>query len=276
MPGDFGTWLAAGRLVVALQASDDLDDAPSLEVRVWSEGRAEPRSGETFSRSTRVTLTDDGVHLIKYRAVDAAGNREPWRTLRVGLDATPPTAKLLGAASVDRLGEVEVRLGDLTAGLAPGKPKVWLEKAGWRVPGETRWDGDASVVTFAPASPVGVGAVDVIVDVGDRAGNRLSGRIGTIEVRQPESRGETIEESTSFEGLPPIEKVAVGAESLAVRNGAPMSEEPESILAVTTVDPPSERGVYSTGRGLAIPSVGGWIPTTGLLLAALLLRRRPG
>lgn len=276
MPGDFGTWLAAGRLVVALQANDDLDDAPVLEVRVWKEGRAEPRIGETFSRTTRVTLTDDGIHLVKVRAVDAAGNREPWRTLRVGLDATPPTVRLLGPASVDRLGEVEVRLGDATSGLGAGKPKVWLEQAGWRVPGEARWDGDVGVAAFAPASPVSAGAVDVFVDLADRAGNRLSGRIGTIEVRRTQQGGEAAHEASSFEGLPPTEKVHVGDEALAVRNGAPSAEQPESVLGVLAVDPPSDGGAVARGGGAAIPSVGGWLPATGLLLAALLLRRRPG
>jgi hypothetical protein len=62
--------------------------------------------------STSFKLTDDGVHLVEYWAVDNAGNEEPPFTFEIAIDKTAPTVTLLYEAYQDEAGAWKV---DFTA-----------------------------------------------------------------------------------------------------------------------------------------------------------------
>lgn len=75
-----------------LRASDVEGDV--REVRYSVDGGDEIITAET---SVDVSLTQDGVPQIEYRAVDTARNYEATKTIEVEVDATAPTATMITA-----------------------------------------------------------------------------------------------------------------------------------------------------------------------------------
>ncbi len=114
-------WLA-GDAVVALVAFDERSGVGRTEWR---------RAGvaEWSAYATPIAL-GDGVHDVEYRSVDAAGNAEAPRALRVRVDATSPETRYRGPAIVGPAQTVGLGAADATSGVA---------RTFYRLPSDASW-----------------------------------------------------------------------------------------------------------------------------------------
>ncbi|MBM7518695.1 family 78 glycoside hydrolase catalytic domain [Nocardioides nitrophenolicus] len=83
VPGT-GGWYASP-VTVEVAAADGRDPAPAVEV-------GQDAGWQAYAGP--VGIAAEGEHTVSYRATDAAGNRSPVGTLKVGIDLTPPTTVL--------------------------------------------------------------------------------------------------------------------------------------------------------------------------------------
>lgn len=83
--GKNGWWRSAVR--VTLEGTDDWCGVHRLLYRV--------DEGPELAYEGAFDVTGDGIHVVRYHAVDAAGNVEAERAVDIAIDATPPTALLV-------------------------------------------------------------------------------------------------------------------------------------------------------------------------------------
>lgn len=143
-PGGLGGWWVTDPVPVTATATDDSGVA-SVELSVdgapWAATAGAAASG---------TITGDGTHTVRARAVDGTGNRSATASLDVRLDATDPVSR----ASVDADRRVTVRAADATSGLLRVETRV----------GSGEWAAYDGPVPAGAAGTVAYRAVD-------RAGN---------------------------------------------------------------------------------------------------------
>jgi hypothetical protein len=111
----------------------------------------------------------DGVHVGTAGADDATGLRAPDVPFRVHIDATPPTARLLGpaAAAADSRPLVELDVADATSGIA----SVVVQIDGTTVP----LDLVGGRASGRPVAGLAYGAHTLAWSIADVAGNRTDG-----------------------------------------------------------------------------------------------------
>ena len=142
-----------------------------------------PGDGRKLARTNLAGLPD-GMHLVRVRSRDRAGNVADLPLGLVQSDATPPvvTASVVGTPSATtRIAELSYTADDGTGvGTVTGRPKVALvgrgDDADLSVPGES---GPGRVLVKLPAA----GTFTVTVRVRDRVGNR--GESAPVTVRIP-------------------------------------------------------------------------------------------
>lgn len=84
------TGLSAGAVIISLQATDALSPIASIAYRL--DGAAE----QVYRGPTAVGV--DGTHTVSWRAIDAAGNLEDWRSVTFSIDSSSPDGSVhLGA-----------------------------------------------------------------------------------------------------------------------------------------------------------------------------------
>ncbi|MGE0028159.1 MAG: hypothetical protein AB7O78_07500 [Thermoleophilia bacterium] len=142
-----------------------------------------PGDGRKLARTSLAGLPD-GMHLVRARSRDRAGNAAELALGLVRSDGTAPTvtAAVVGTPSATtRIAELAYTADDGTGvGLATGRPKVALagrgDDADLAVPGES---GPGRVLVKLPAT----GSFTVTVRVRDRVGNR--GESAPVAIRVP-------------------------------------------------------------------------------------------
>ncbi|GIF40726.1 immunoglobulin-like domain-containing protein [Actinoplanes xinjiangensis] len=106
-----GGWFT-GPVTVTVTAGDEVDGPLVPKVRVTRSG--EP-AGAWTDQSVPLTIDRDGIHLVEYVAVDAAGNSSGIGSLTVRIDRTAPVSQ----ATVDVKGRtVTLRAADDTSGVS--------------------------------------------------------------------------------------------------------------------------------------------------------------
>lgn len=159
-PAGLGGWYT-GPVSVTLTASDGSGGSgvASTEYRL--------DAGATQSYSGPIVLASDGTHTLEFRSIDAAGNVEPWQTLVIQIDATPPAVNCAAPDTQWHGNDVALACGatDDTSGFA---------------------DVSDAAFTLSTAVPAGTETADAITGsrvVCDVAGNcATSGPIGGIQV----------------------------------------------------------------------------------------------
>jgi GH43 family beta-xylosidase len=84
-----GGWYTSAA-TVSVTATDQADGKIVPQVRTYLSGDS---AGDWISTSDPVTLGTDGVHVVEYRATDAAGNTSATGRLTVKVDRTAPVSK---------------------------------------------------------------------------------------------------------------------------------------------------------------------------------------
>lgn len=133
-----------GTVTVSTTALDDRDDAPSIEVQLGD--------GAWSAYADGVPIDDDGVHTVRFRATDAAGNVSEPATVEVRRDATAPAGS--PAFDVDTR-TVTIGSSDAASGVALVELRL----------------GDGAWAAYTAAVVVGDSATTARVRVTDVAGN---------------------------------------------------------------------------------------------------------
>ena len=159
-PAPTGGWYA-DEPVVTLTASDSREGAVTTEHAV--------DGGAWTAYTAPFTVTGEGVHTVRYRSTDAAGNVEAERTLELKVDTVSPVVAFTGAQpryTVDQT----VRVTCAATDPAPGSG----------IAAETCEDVDA------PAWSFGTGGETLSATATDVAGNTGSGSVTfTVAVTAP-------------------------------------------------------------------------------------------
>lgn len=116
----------AESVTLAFAASDSLAGVAYTESRLDG---GEWTKGDTRTLLAGLDHADDGTHVVAYRAVDAAGNREAAKTCRVRIDTTGPTTISLGkvVAQRGRTATFKYRVNDVSPSGAPLSPTANVE-----------------------------------------------------------------------------------------------------------------------------------------------------
>lgn len=176
------------------RAGTDPDQPLTVEVNAGATGGSDgawvpfaeqpsPGDGRKIARTSLAGLPD-GMHLVRARSRDRAGNAAELALGLVRSDGTAPTvsAAVVGTPSATtRIAELSYTADDGTGvGLATARPRVALagrgDDADLAVPGES---GAGRVLVKLPAS----GSFTVTVRVRDRVGNR--GESAPVTIRVP-------------------------------------------------------------------------------------------
>jgi minor extracellular serine protease Vpr len=153
-------WYREG--VTVRLASTDADGAGVRELRYGLDGAPETRVAGALAQ---LQLDAEGIHTLRYYAIDAAGNAESAKTLSLRIDRTAPSLALSGGGSytVDQTVEVRCTASDALSGLETepcAEPLV--HEAAWNLP---------------------LGTTPVSTSVADRAGNVASAQADvTVQV----------------------------------------------------------------------------------------------
>ena len=170
-------WVTSSPATVTLEASDGegsgvaktqykLDDAAA-----WSTG-------------TSVPIAADGVHTLRYRSVDAAGNAEETQFALVRLDATPPDVSVSGVDDAWHRGPVLAALSATDAVSGVAALSYRLDNGAW-APG---WallvtaDGDHTLEYRAADHAGNVSAEQTVHVKVDTTGPTTSGK--AVKVRR--------------------------------------------------------------------------------------------
>ncbi|MBV9212294.1 MAG: hypothetical protein JOZ25_01475 [Actinobacteria bacterium] len=142
-----------------------------------------------------VAIAEDGDHVLTYRAVDAAGNESPERTLHVLVDRTAPELVVFEMPNPEDPRTVVATASDRTSGLGSGVIEVRPVTAGaadWHALATER-HGDRFLATV-PDDALKQGIYELRARVLDRAGNEAVGdryrngsqvRVDTANMRTP-------------------------------------------------------------------------------------------
>ena len=95
-----------GTVTVSATALDNRDDAPSIEVQVGD--------GDWAAYSAALEVADDGMHLVRFRATDAAGNASEPVVVEALVNATAPEV----SASLDSKKRMVIEATDEFSGVA--------------------------------------------------------------------------------------------------------------------------------------------------------------
>ncbi|MBD8101232.1 OmpL47-type beta-barrel domain-containing protein [Plantibacter sp. CFBP 8775] len=102
-------WYREG-VSVAVDADDDVDDAPMVELRLGDGAWTPAEEVEAFDPETRVLMLGaDGVYVVAARATDAAGNVSEPVALSVDIDTTAPEVEAVTTPEAPATGPVTVR-----------------------------------------------------------------------------------------------------------------------------------------------------------------------
>ena len=128
--------------------------------------------GTTFVAQAPADHSEDGERILAFRSVDAAGNTEAAKRIKVRIDTTAPRVRVLAAsARTGKRAVVKLRVQDQ---LTPDfRAKAWIEAAKGRVvhKATSPWTPRRSSNTWSFTCRLKRGAYTVFVLAGDRAGN---------------------------------------------------------------------------------------------------------
>jgi len=164
-PGENG-W-SRGPVTATVTAADDRDDAPAVEVD----------SGEGWAAyDAPVVFTEDGVHTLRHRATDAAGNASDEGSTTVRIDTIAPVTTLAATAAGHETRQLTIAASDAGSGVATTRYRV--DEGEWQQLGET--------------APVITGAGDHVVELEstDVAGNVEEVRSQTVSIDAEYAGGE--------------------------------------------------------------------------------------
>ncbi len=159
-PGPNGFGWNSGSVSVGLASTDEAG-AGVREVRYSLDGASEV---VVSGAGAQVLLETEGLHTVRYRAVDLAGNAEPVKSLVVRIDRTAPSLAFSGGGSytVDQTVEVRCSASDALSGLESDPCEgALVSDAAWNLP---------------------LGTTELPLQVLDRAGNVTSAR-ASVTVR---------------------------------------------------------------------------------------------
>ncbi len=159
-PGPNALGWNSGSVSVGLASTDD-SGAGVREVRYSVDGAAEVA---VSGAAAQVLLESEGLHTVRYRAVDLAGNAEPVKSLVVRIDRTAPALAFSGGGSytVDQTVEVRCTASDALSGLESDPcDGALVSDSAWNLP---------------------LGTTELPLQVSDRAGNVTSER-ASVTVR---------------------------------------------------------------------------------------------
>ena len=159
-PGPNGFGWNSESVSVGLASTDEAG-AGVREVRYSLDGAPEVTVSGT---AAQVLLETEGLHTVRYRAVDLAGNAEPVKSLVVRIDRTAPALAFTGGGSytVDQTVQVRCTASDALSGLeADPCEGALVSDAAWNLP---------------------LGTTELPLQVMDRAGNVTSAR-ASVTVR---------------------------------------------------------------------------------------------
>lgn len=156
-PGENG-W-SRGPVTATVTATDDRDDAPAVEV---------DRGEGWTSYDAPVAFTADGVHTLRHRATDAAGNASDEGSTTVRIDTVAPVTTLAATAAGHETRQLTISAADAGSGVATTRYRV--DEGEWQQLGET--------------APVITGAGDHVIELEstDVAGNVEEARSQTVSI----------------------------------------------------------------------------------------------
>lgn len=161
---------------LAVDASDDLDDAPAIELRLGDGAWTPADAVDGFDADAGTLLLDaDGVHEVATRATDAAGNVSASATASIRIDTTAPTVEAVREPSDTTAGPATVNFEVVDAGSGPGTVEVVIDASG-DVAGEWSPVPSGGVVLAEP------GEYELRFRATDLAGNTSEERSVTITV----------------------------------------------------------------------------------------------
>ncbi len=108
-------WVRAPSLLVTLTARDG---GSGMDGRAWTEYRLD--GALAWTRGASLLVKGEGVHTLRYRSVDDAGNREAERVSSVRIDSVPPASSVGGASDAWLTPPVRLRFSaaDASSGVA--------------------------------------------------------------------------------------------------------------------------------------------------------------
>ncbi len=199
----------AGPVQVNVTATDDRGGAVTPQVKVTGPGF----TGEWAPLSGPLTLTEDGVSRIDYRAIDASGNVSVESTSTVRIDTTPPVSK----SSADlRARTVTLTAADSASGVARIQYSLDTGRT-WR--------------TYAGPVPIGAGAVTLRYRAVDVAGNVEAANTIVIGKRLAPSAIR----ATASPGRTPYGRSAVVTATVSARTRGPRPSGTVRVLDGNTV-----------------------------------------
>ena len=202
-------WYTADVTVVA-EAVDDTDPAPTVELSI--------DDGDWAPYMAPATFTDDGEHMVKAKATDAAGNVSAEQSLALKVDATAPVP----AALVDEVSRiVTLSADDATSG---------IDRVEYRLNGAPDWSAYGDPIQIgAEAGTIEYRAVDV-------AGNTSESLTVSFDAADAAQPGETPGGTTPPGGtIPPGGTAPEGIASTGTDAGLPLALAALLLLAGLTL-----------------------------------------
>jgi pimeloyl-ACP methyl ester carboxylesterase len=123
-----------GDAIVTLNASDETDGSGVREI-VYALSGAQPAAGMTPGTTTSVAITAEGHTVVRFNAIDVAGNPETEKMAEVRIDRTPPAiAAIVDPPAPNGWHRTDVTVNfaaaDGLSGLASSAPAVVVSSEG--------------------------------------------------------------------------------------------------------------------------------------------------
>lgn len=175
---DSGLFVPSSDAAVTLAATDELSGVAQTRHR-WNN-----EAEQTYTGPISVSGLAEGIHCLRYRSTDMAGNAEIERALWLAIDSTAPYAISVDppdGALRSAVPNITAVLADAVSGIDFSASGISLTLGGAPVSGSIShtWPDR---LTFTPSAPLSSGTYSYTITATDAAGNAMQPYSGTFTI----------------------------------------------------------------------------------------------